>query len=327
MYNLSQLNWPLVRAKPWYPGQAGIAHSDNALGLRTIPQALPIYVDPAIGDDDNDGTDPEGPKATIQSAANSPFLENGSIIALAPGAYTESVITPNWVIGPNYVTIIGLGATPYAVQWQSDAINLPCLDVRAVGWRVENVRMMAPTQEACIQLRHTDTGADDIAIQTVLQNILFDGLTTGRYGVVSHGAYDVWIKQCVFQLFHNGVGGGAVPLLTGTTPLAIPYRNHILDCMFWDSDNGAIFPCNGSEIKGNVFQPTGYAYAMTQVLNTSIVANPGDDNVVTRNVMPGDYSIAGGYRPGAADFWGGNFAEDLAEPEVSDSGITIARPI
>ena len=111
-----------------------------------------------------------------------------------------------------------------------------------------------------------------------------------------------------------------------TTPLAIPYRNYIIGNLITDSDNGAVFPCSGSFWWGNMFQPTGYAYAMTLVLQTSIVANPGDDNVVWGNVFPGDYSIVGGYRPGAADVWIGNWAEDVAEAEVGDNGITIARP-
>jgi hypothetical protein len=83
---------------------------------------------------------------------------------------------------------------------------------------------------------------------------------------------------------------------------------------------------NGSYVYGCMFQPVGYAYSMVQVLNTSLVANPGDDNVVWGNTFPGDFSIAGGYRPGAADEWLGNWASDTAEAEVGDNGITIARP-
>jgi len=127
-------------------------------------------------------------------------------------------------------------------------------------------------------------------------------------------------------MLFNNVGNTAVCMEVTTTPLAIPYRNYILDNIFGDSDNGMIWPSNGSFFKGNMVQPTGYTYAMTAVFQTSLVANPGDDNVVWGNVFPGDYSIAGGYRGGAADVWIGNFADDVAEAEVGDNGLTLAVP-
>ena len=83
--------------------------------------------------------------------------------------------------------------------------------------------------------------------------------------------------------------------------MAVPYRNYIRGNHFSDSDNGCVWPANGSFFEENVFQPTGYTYAMTLVLQTSLVAKPGDDNIVRGNYFPGDYSITGGYRPGAAD--------------------------
>jgi hypothetical protein len=135
----------------------------------------------------------------------------------------------------------------------------------------------------------------------------------------------VWVKNCTFALWNN-VGNTATGLFAGTTPLAIPYRNHIVGCLFYDSDNGAIFPCNGSYFYYNMFQPVGYAYSMVQVLNTSVGGNPGDDNVVFGNYFGGDYSIAGGYNPGAADEWIGNYSPDTAEAEVGDNGLTIAIP-
>lgn len=323
---------PLTSLAPWYPGQMGVPGSDSQRGMRYQSTGVILYVDTNHPDasDAHDGTDPEHPKATIQGAVNARLggapLPAGSIIRVAAGQYVESVVTPNYLVGPNYITIEGVGSGIYSPAWESAAATTPCLDLRAVGWRIRGFRFYAPTQASCIELRHTDSGANDIAIRTVIENNLFDGMTTGRYGIVSHGCYDVWIQNNVFQLFHNAVAGGAVPLFVGATPLAIPYRNHIIGNWFWDSDNGAIFPCNGSEFHGNLFQPVGYAYTMTQVLNTSTIGNPGDDNVVFGNVLLGDYSIVGGYNPGAADSWLGNWAEDVAEAEVGDNGITIARP-
>lgn len=320
--------YPIIKDPAHYAGQFGVPWSGSELGIRLAPRGVVIYVDNLHpnASDNADGTDPNSPKVTIQSAVNSNILTSGSVIQISPGDYSESVVTPTYIVGPNYVTIRGASNGRYTPYWASGAAASPCLDMRAVGWRVEGFRFAGPVQSACIILRHVDSGANDIAIRTVIQDCLFDGLTIGRYGIWSHGCYDVWIVNNTFQLFHNAVGGGAIPLWANTTPVAIPYRNHILNNIFWDNDNGMVFPCNGCEIRGNVFQPVGYAYAMTQVLNTSVGGNPGDDNLVIGNYFPGDYSIAGGYNPGAADVWLGNFADDVAEPEIADNGITISRP-
>lgn len=316
----------ILKFPEFYGGQIGVPGTSSPQGLRLHPDAIDLYVDSGHTEasDNNDGTVPDEPKATVQSAINSTLLTPYSRIHVS-GDVAEDVITPDYVTGPNYVSIVGEGVSMYSPAWTGNAAAVSSLDMRAVGWTVEGFRFYGQTSASCIELRHTDSGANDIAIRTVIKDCLFDGLTTGLYGVHTHGCYDVWIVNCVFQLWNNA-GNTATGLYTGTTPLAIPYRNHVIGCCFWDSDNGAIFPCNGSEVAYCMFQPTGYAYAMVQVLNTSIVANPGDDNVVHNNTFPGDYSIAGGYRPGAADAWLGNWADDTAEAEVGDNGITIARP-
>ena len=198
-------------------------------------------------------------------------------------------------------------------------------DPSTLDERVSGFRFYGKTSAACIELRHTDSGANDIAIRTTIDHCYFDGLTTGLYGIVSHGCYDVWIVNNTVMLWNNGVNSSTCMEVT-TTPLAIPYRNYVTGNIFGDSDNGMRWESNGSFFWGNMVQPTGYAYSMTDVFQTSTVANPGDDNVVWGNTFPGDYSIAGGYRPGAADAWLGNWADDTAEAEVGDNGITIARP-
>lgn len=311
----------------------------TGMGARYVPGDQQIfYVDSGhtYASDENDGTDPEAPLATIQSlidrteafnngtGTRQPVLQNYDTVYVG-GTVSEDVVTGDYTEMPSYVNIVGVGPSEYSPAWEGDDADTPSLDLRCIGWRISNFRFYGKTGAACIELRHTDSGANDIAIRTIIDNCLFDGLTTGLYGVWSHGCYDVWIVNCDFQLWNN-VANTSTGLFAGTTPLAIPYRNHIIGCVFWDSDNGMIFPMNGSEVRNCLFQPTGYAYAMVQVLNTSVGGNPGDDNVVHGNTFPGDYSIAGGYNPGAADAWLGNWADDTAEAEVGDNGITIARP-
>jgi hypothetical protein len=294
-----------------------------------------FYVDSghANANDDNLGTDSEYPLATIQELIDRSTGASTNVAAVladydivyVSGTVAEDVTTGDYTEMPSYVQVIGVGPSGYSPAWEGADANTISLDLRCVGWRISNFRFYGKTGASCVELRHTDSGANDIAIRTVIDNCLFDGLTTGLRGIGTHGCYDVWIVDCTFQLWNNA-GNTAVGIETLTTPLAIPYRNHLVNCVFWDSDNGAIFEQNGGEVVGCMFQPTGYAYAMVQVLNTSVVANPGDDNVVHGNTFPGDYSIAGGYRPGAADAWLGNWADDTAEAEVGDNGVTIARP-
>jgi len=316
----------MQREPQFFGGQFGVKGSDSPLGWRTHPDAVILYVDSGHPNalDTNDGTDPTAPLATVQAAVNSSLLTPYSEIRVS-GEVAEDVVTPDYATGPNYVWIRGNGISRYSPAWSGDDADTASLDMRAVGWRVSGFRFYGKTGASCLVLRHTDSGANDIAIRTVVHDCYFDGLTTGLRGIESHGCYDVWVVNCTFALFNN-VGNTAFCMETTTTPLAIPYRNYILGCYFHDSDNGVEWSMNGSFILGCLFQPTGYAYAMIQVLNTSTVANPGDDNIVAENVFPGDYSIAGGYRPGAADAWLGNWADDTAEAEVGDNGITIARP-
>ena len=294
-----------------------------------------FYVDSghANANDNNEGLDPEYPLATIQelidrstgaSTITSPALQNYDTIYVS-GTVAEDVQTGDYTQMPSYVSIIGVGPSRYSPAWEGDDADTPSLDLRCVGWRVSGFRFYGKTGAAAIVLRHTDTGANDIAIRTIIDNCYFDGLTTGLYGIESHGCYDVWVQNCTFSLWNN-VGNTATAMKVTTTPLAIPYRNHIKDCQFYDNDNHVEWPMNGSFVYGCMFQAVGYAYTPTLILQTSIVANPGDDNVVWGNVFTGDYSIAGGYRPGAADEWLGNWASDTAEAEVGDNGITIARP-
>ena len=295
-----------------------------------------FYVDSghANANDLNEGLDPEYPLATIQelidralgtSTIVEPALRDYDVVYVS-GTVSEDVQTGDYDEMPSYVSIVGAGPSRYSPAWEGDDANTPSLDLRCVGWRVSGFRFYGKTGAACIELHHTDLGGNDIAIRTVIDNCYFDGLTTGLYGIHSHGCYDVWIVDCTFSLWHNG-GGTATGLYCAVTPLAIPYRNHIVGCKFYDSDNHMIYPMNGSFIYDCMFQKVGYAYTATQVLQTSAGGNPGDDNVVWRNRMTGNWTVAGGYNAGAADMWGGNWSENIAHANVADNGWTVGVPV
>ena len=324
------LNRPnIIQREPqFFQAQLGIRGSDSTLGWRNHPDAIVLYVDSghALASDNNIGTDPQAPLATVQAAVDHNMLTSYSEIRVS-GTVAEDVVTPDYATGPNYVWLRGQGVSSYSPAWEGDDAATASLDLRGVGWRITGFRFYGKTTAAAIELRHTDSGANDIAIRTVIANCLLDGLTTGRYGIHTHGCYDVWIVNCMFQLWHNAVGGGAVPLYANITPLALPYRNHVIGCQFWDNDNGAIFPCNGSEFHGNIFQKVGYAYTSAEVLQTNTAGAGGDDNVVCKNHLPAAYTVAGGYRGGPADDCAGNFSPNIAHASVADNGWTVALPI
>jgi hypothetical protein len=106
---------PIQKFPEFYGGQMGVPGSDTPLGLRAAPQGLVYYVDGSHADasDNNDGTNPNQPKATIQSAitasnatitwANTPPYVGVNWIVVSPGVYAEN-LTP-----PYYARIIGLG--------------------------------------------------------------------------------------------------------------------------------------------------------------------------------------------------------------------------
>jgi len=323
---------PQTRIQPMWPGQMGVPGSDLANGLRTQSQGVTLFVDANHLDksDAHDGTDPEHPLATIGGAITrlgtmqtAGVICEGSVIYVAEGNYAESVVTPTSVVGPNYVTLVGLGGmgSPY---WTSGLATDPCLDIRAIGWRVTGFHFGAPVTDACIVLQNQAPTVACVATGAVIDSNYFDGLAVGLYGIWQHGAAEVQILNNKFARFNNA--GNTATGLVSDGVVALPLRNIVAGNEFMDGDNHMVFPGNGNMVRGNVFQAVGVTYTAIQILNTSTGANPGNHNVVTGNILPGDYSNAGGYRGGAADVWIGNLAEDIAEAEVADNGFTMLVP-
>jgi len=325
---------PVLRQKPFYPGQFGVPGSDVSLGIRSAPRGIVLYVDSGHPNAviSNDGTDPEAPLPTIDAAINSPLLVTNSVIIIQPGDYAESVQTPNYATGPSYITVMGQPGSEWTPYWSSAAANTPCLIVRAPGWRFFNIRFGSPTGApavvcACTQAPYT---ANDIAIRTEFHGCHFYGATTGLGGIQLHGApYECVIADCVFGFHHNG-GGTAYGIGVQNTGYADAYRCRIERCVFYENDKhiarpGGAGSFNVSLIKDCQFLTDG-AFPATVVIDLRNATQ--GHNMVTGCALMGDYSNAGGYYDTAAGagFWGGNVSNDLPEAEVGDNGLTIAPP-
>jgi len=329
---------PITKLTPFYAGQLGIPGSDNPLGMREWPQSLEYYVDynNPIANDASDGTGPHCPLATVQEAVDR--LEDANVgfsVIKVRSMTAESVHTYDYGDGPSFVLIQGMGnpfGSKYSPYWESDVATLPCLDLNAPGFIVRGFCFAAPTTSSCITLHHTDVTGNDIAIHTIIEDNYFYGQTTGRYGILTHGCYEVVIRRNKFFGFHNA--RGAVAIRTDTCPLAIPYRNEITDNLFQDNDNHINGEFNGCLFARNVFQVNGISYAADSALHTAGgVGGGGARNIVTDNFFEGIYkTVAGGgnYTATANDWWMGNHADPATETApgttVHACGLTIARP-
>jgi hypothetical protein len=170
------MNLPLLRTKPVHPGVWGVEGADNPLGVRTVPSITVYYVDYnyPTANDTHDGTDPEHPLKTIQAAVNK-VSDYDWIVVRSINALGESVVTKDFVSGANYVKLIGSGVSKYAITWKPATQTYICLDLRAVGWEISGFTfdLYGHINGVGIEIRHTDTGANDIAIRTIIENCRF----------------------------------------------------------------------------------------------------------------------------------------------------------
>lgn len=331
------MNLPLIRMPQFFPGQLGVAGSDNPMGLRSRSSGYVLYVDTDHPDaaDTNDGYDPDAPLATIQQAVDNLYTIQarvdaagtphepgcaGSVIVVAPGTYAENVtIDTN---DPDYVTILGGGNGKYPVI--IDPASGDGITCDAYGWRFEGLHFQPPDDGAGIKLtRVSGAGAEG----TVIKDCFFNGgWGDGLYGVELNGApANVSVLNCRFAEF----GADSICLTVTDTSTADPYQMHVAHCTFQESEN-YIEPVSGGWnaclIHDNVFAE---ATGDLQATDVYIDLRGGSlgYNMVCRNCFGGDdYSNTGGWYGHAEDFWVGNYHEDTAEAEVSDSGITISPP-
>lgn len=329
---------PQIRQQPWYPGQMGVAGSDVQRGLRWAPTGIVLYVDDdhpgatAVGD----GTNPEYPLTTIQTAINnliafatsmSISLEGSVIVVANEATIAESVIIPP--TAPTNCTILGAGSTAHQPTWTAATAAGTALTIRQEGWTVEGFTFEAGAEGTAVTLAEVPASSFS-AYKATLRNCRFDGLWGGLYGVNFLGApHRVLIEGCEFLEWRSAAGAAFAIIVTDSTHTN-PYECHIRNNVFWENENhigslGGIRSFNVSTFTGNIFH-IGELIAATIMLD--LRGGSRGNNFVVGNYFQGDYSNTGGYYAHAGDpgMWVGNYAEDLVEAEVGDNGITIAVP-
>jgi hypothetical protein len=332
------MNLPQIRQQPWYPGQFGVAGSDVQRGLRWEPAGIVLYVDDnhpgatAVGD----GTDPEQPLTTIQTAVNNLTafatamaisLEGSVIVVADESTIAESVIVP--ATAPTNCTIMGSGATAHHPTWTAATAAGTALTLRQEGWTVEGFTFEVGTAGTAVRLDEVPASSYT-AYKTTIRNCRFDGLWGGLYGVDFHGApHRVLIENCEFLEFRRG-DTTAYAVIVSDSAHTNPYECHMHGNVFWENENhvgslGGLRAWNLSTFTGNTFHE---GVLIPSTLMLDLRGGTRGENIVTGNVFCGDYSNTGGYYANAANpgMWVGNFAEDVAEAEVADNGLTIAPP-
>jgi len=206
----ANVNWPpiLVRQKPWYPGQPGVPGTDNTRGQRLGTNGVVFYVDPnAAGVSDlRDGTDPEGPLATVGKALTLCRDYSNDTIIVAPSGYwrhadpTSSRIIPvreEVTISTPGVRLVGLMPSgslgvPWGVTQDSGvAITVNAMSVLIEGFNFWDIVYNNAT---AIGAYWTAPAYGDNV--TIRNNFFGDGLD---YGVRLNFSYNTYIYDNTFQ--------------------------------------------------------------------------------------------------------------------------------
>jgi len=313
---------PVIRQYPWYPGQLGVAGSDDEMGLRSRSGGFVFYVNNVHpnASDNNDGTDPAGPLSTITQAVTNlntwharygsvgSLSGVGSFIVVEAGTYTENVTIANGT-APNYCTILGGGNGKYPVIWDDNTGD--CLTITAYGWHVANIHFRPGNGYAGVLLsRPSGSGAEG----TVIDNCFFDGQWSGTgFGVEFNGApANCTIQNCRFAEF---AATGAAITVTDTS-IADPYQVHIFGNTFQECDEYITRDCAGgwnqTVIWNNVFVDGTHSAAFPAgaggtAMFIDMRGGSNGYNKVCHNCLGGTYSHVGGYYEGTADEWWGNY--------------------
>ena len=198
----------LTRLKPWMPGQVGVPGTDNVTGLRLGTNGAVFYVDPnASGVSDlRDGTDPEGPLATVGKALTLCRDYSNDTIIVAPSGYWRHAdpsssrripVREEVTISTPGVRLVGLmpsGAmgVPWGVTQASGvAITVNAMSVLIEGFNFFDIVYANAT--AISAFWTTPNFGDNLVVRN---NFFGDGLD---YGVRLDFSYNTYIYDNTFQ--------------------------------------------------------------------------------------------------------------------------------
>ena len=263
---------------------------------------------------------------TAATALGATTARRGGVnVYVAPGGYTEDVITPLNTEVP-FGKLIAINPTPRqsfgAVYLASSTATAACITVRARGWLIEGFELDVGAAGMGVWL--DGSTASSSAQGTEIRNCLFVGQNQGLYGidVTGNGAPLTKIVECGFYGFSSGLT--AAKCITCTSSGTDQPRFWIIeDCWFGDSDNLIDMNPRGfkeSEIRNCNFYTNGANQNPDEIIDNT----GGNDTNVHGCKFPGTYSNAGGYVAGTNDNFVGNMATDVGS--YAANGWTYANP-
>lgn len=299
------------------PGRAATGAPGISTGVNSLVGNT-WFIDTVSGSDGYDGNSPQQPLQTMTAAFAR--LKSGDVVNFR-GKLVEQLVTPVnvfdvWVNGlgnrPRHADATPVGGQYAASQWAPPASGgvaaQATLRVLQQGWRFTNFLMTAlDINAACLEIVR-NAGAGDLERDASHAQVL--GMRFSGAGV--------------------GIRGGA------TSFTEIPYNVEVGWSQFDNMTYAmrAAIECNQWNIHDNVFAPNTNQITMAArnfaIQNNLIGAftasgnSGGIDlrggsglNVITKNLLSGTYSNAGGYfAANANDTWYGNWGS--TSPTVSD---------
>jgi len=189
-----------MKMRQFYPGphQGARWHPEDIIGFPMTTGDY-YFVD-AARSADGGGKEWEDAFADLDTALST--VSSGDTIYMAPGTYTGNYSTPDDT-GARNVSIIGVspGSRPGirgGVNMVHSEEDEPVLNIKASGWRASNICFRPGTSSSGIQLtadittqNYIDGVAGGIAQGVTIDNCMFWGGSTGKYGIVFQGSTDV----------------------------------------------------------------------------------------------------------------------------------------
>ena len=322
----------IKRGWHWNPITEQLEAYSNGNEIFQYPFGINYYCDSVNGAATNSGLSWGQAFSTISlamtaaAALGATTVRRGGVsIFVAPGGYTEDVVTPlntevpfGRLIAVNPTTTRSFGGAWLTASTAATA----CLTVRARGWLIEGFEFDALADANCVWL--DGSTASSSAQGTEIRGCLFVGQNQGLYGidVTGNGAPLTHIRNCDFYGFTSGSTAGACIACTSSATDQ-PRFWLIEDCTFADSDN--LIDMNPRGFKESTIRNcTFYTNGANQNPDEIIDNTGGNDTMVHGCKFPGTYSNAGGYVAGTNDNFVGNMATDVSGEAAN--GWTFANP-
>lgn len=284
------------------------------------------YVDGTNGDDNYSGRTWGAAFATIQAAMDAitarGYLRGSSEVHVAPGGYTENVVTPLNSIAP-FGKLIAVNPTvrSFGAAWIfADTVTLPALTIRARGWLVDGFEIAGAGSGGAILLDGLTANCNPAGAAIV--NCLIGGWNVGEFGinVIGNGAPLTTIRNCHF----GGINGPAMQCTESGTDQ--PTYWEIDHCTF--ANNSAHISMNPRGFRSSWIHDCSFIEYGADFVATEQLDNRGGTycNIGPGNFFSDTYDHAGGYRAGTNEFWRGNLTEDTVETVTGGEGTASANP-